>query len=194
MSREFRYTLGRGLKYLIPLLFGLGLILISLLEGPSEPVADVLPIKVPFTRVAVENQLSAYDLEWKGSLVRHSKEYAGKLTVKESQGEIVYLCYELETLGDVSLLSDQPGYKDLLALQKQEREMAVQVYAAIIKALTPATGLTQKQGDQGSDRLSKCLIKEKNYQYTYKGWQFTFSSKDNVPMRTVTFTLDKIEE
>lgn len=200
MKKRTRHALERGFSHLVPFLLCLLLLILAFQEQDAQQetvgeTATPASMEIPFTRLAVENRLKLKGLTWKDENVTLSQgEYGGKLTCMEKEGELFFLSYEMETLKDASVFQGQPEYFSLLSQQKQDAATAQTVYTAVVDALSPATGLTQKQKEQGAEKLTACLLQGKSYSYEAKGWGFSFSFEDQDSLRTVTFTLHRLQE
>lgn len=195
-----RNALNHGLRYLVPLLLCFALIWLAFHETGKQSDTEsgnpaTASIEVPFTRLAVENRLALAGVTWEDEMLTLSQgEYGGKLKVMERQGEISYIAFEMELLADATPFQGQEEYVSLLSQQKQDMNTAHTVYTAVMNALTPATGITQKQQEQGAEKLNNCLKAEKSYAYDLKGWSFSFYSEDGDLLRTVTFALYRMPE
>lgn len=197
MQRGTRKALNHGLRYLVPLLLCLCLLYLAIVgnnQAEESPVESA-PIEIPFTRLAVENRLTGAGFVWAEDTLTDADGYAcGTLTVLEKDGELIYLRYEVEALGDLSDYKGDSDYTSLLKVQSLEAKTTRKVYRLFMDALTPALGLTEKHVKEGERKLSNCLKAENSYRYTLRGWGFSFSSADHTPFRTVTLTLYKLQE
>lgn len=197
MQRGTRKALNHGLRYLVPLLLCLCLLYLAIVgnnpveESPTESV----PMEIPFTRLAVENRLTGAGFVWaEDALTDADGNACGTLTVLEKDGELIYIRYEVEALGDLSSYKGDSDYTSLLTVQNLEAKATRKIYRILMDAITPALGLTEKQVKEGERKLNNCLKAENSYRYTIRGWGFSFSSTDHTPFRTVTLTLYKLQE
>lgn len=197
MQRGTRKALNHGLRYLVPLLLCLCLLYLAIVgNNPAgESPVESVPMVIPFTRLAVENRLTGAGFVWaEDALTDADGNACGTLTVLEKDGELIYIRYEVEALGDLSSYKGDSDYTSLLTVQNLEAKATRKIYRILMDAITPALGLTEKQVKEGERKLNNCLKAENSYRYTIRGWGFSFSSTDHTPFRTVTLTLYKLQE